>query len=1667
MNQPRPRAMRALVATVVMLAPSLAVLSAAPGAVALDNVPFADGPVPWVGISGIRNLLYFRQNDEGESIMTTSPPGATDLPVSAGARTVPYAVGAGADIPGTNAIAQFRSSRLTHEVNITGDNALTVQFWVQLPPSSAYTWTVGVRSEGPDELVGTETWTDSDADAHCEEPVDDAPTFVRCVASVKLNQEHNRRFDFRENSRIRVDIQAAAPAGDLPVNLATWGLRIGDPDRPTFLELRAENAVKAATWTADKDSIVSKVFRPVYKKDVYNRVDAFFAIKSAFGSNDICAVENFPDACPLADAQISWRANRTAYPVGLANLTHIDLEPDDNSTDDQGIVAWRFPKELWDIGRWPFPSGEFTLESSFRIRRNDPAQAENVRAKWDFVISTQQITLKPYDDADSATQPTPLERQDHELAPGGTTTFLVLARNDGRSHDNLTLRVDLRSAQPAFGWQARVHGPRLTGANLLPVAPGAEELFLVTISAPAEAQAGQSAVFTVTATSTIDPQVKSNLYAVIATVSNTVREDVGVVVRDPVQRVRPGLDNDFTAYVWNRGNRPANLTMTLREVTTEGWNATLAGSADRYRFTATSVPPGDIYPITVRVRPDSDLSIGSDHNVTLNVTRAAGGGPGAEAGMSFRLTSFASFRLEVLRGINNDDRHYLEMACPEPPSPSPTWIPYCSDDSGDPAYQNDSVQGTYFRFWITNTGDVSARYEWSADDARELTPQFPADQRNDNWGPVQFGYRDLNGDFSTLGSIDLAPDETAEIYAWVPHQGDAGSFKESTLQFEIVVNNTATKQQLRRTVLAAGLDSHNNGNPGFGASYNGDGYRDSVKLEAVERTREYVSSRGSTPKVDVTSAGKGQVTKFVDLSGVPQYFYARFTHGYSIPNPEGVRLDLKGITAAKELGWNITMRPRTGVVEERLNPWRESLNLTNRNEFDGNRYESFKDYELEIQVRPPINGSAKVAAGETRTFTLQGGGAQLEFTAIVSQLANVTLNASKDQELVHAGQQAAFALLLSNQGSIRAPVELKARILDEQKANLWSLSPNAQNLDLAAHENRTLALLVGAPASAVAGDTVTVNVSAEFAKVPNDPNSVKVTRYLDLDIVVRPPSKLRLTPLPNAVQSAPGGLANFTLEVRNLDNTKATTYKVEVSPLPNWNQSAPSGGQVQAGSSARFAYLLEVPSDVLRDRSYASVVKVTDVSDPDNFEVAVVHVNIIGGQPFPIVSAAKSEDLVNRDGTTRFLMGVKNLGNAAGTFPLEAKAGDNRWSAHVENLAGQTIRDVTVTPNENVNVYLVVRAPRSVPEGTALPVTLTAFSPNFDRNSASTVRALIHDYGVDVEVRPARADVIAGQGVDFTVKVTNLGNGNDTLNLSADLQGLGDWTATFSTEQVTLNPGASADVSLTIRSPRERLPVARSYTMSVFGGSVGGSGLGLPKNDSAPIVLSVLNYRSFDVDSDGFLELAVDRNKRTADGFEHFLEIFTQGQVTQVVDNLSGKEDGRLDFLLDVPEEGSYDGVADLYYDPQEPFVYVIEFTPDVNGDATPDYLLDTDNDGVIDHAWDTATRTLWAVTVIRAFGGTAEQYLVDLNGDGKPDRYFDPAKNLVTRTVPQDDGRVGILTGTGDKNPSKYYDVNSGEVSDARVSSLGDFARTYWYFFLAFLLVLVVFGAVLAKRRK
>lgn len=1648
-----------------------AVVSLAPAANAQDTVP-TKPTVPLVPLPNLEQRLYLRHDnaqdpqggDSGRAdcaspggTFATTPAGTADsglfgdgvedrtCPVSTvgGAVTVTYATAAD--------LTPWRT------FNITGNNTFSYIHRGAIPDGIEVVVTVltGSTTLATGKIVG---FDDDTLQPHMDYVVDlnltsDAGNLGR--AQVFAGQALTLQLTGTSTE----EDQSGLGLPGSPTTLA-WAIS----DQGSYLEVRAQDAVRAATWITDERDQIRDIFAPIASnsfrpEDEGRRIVGHFALQSAFGFEDA-------STGPLPEFQVF--RNGIPSEVGPGGKTIVESVLNQSaSAPSQGLAVWTFEPGL--INYRGLTSGEYAVRVDARTHTG-AAITRGIEKV--FAITSQSVELAPFADPRA---PGVAETQAHTVLPGDSTTYLLAVTNRGNVNDTFTINVSAPNA-PA-GWGAQIGGPDVASRRI--VVP-ANETRILTLTVTAPFTPTGQVIHLVNVTSVLDPGTRSRDLTLVTSIGTDVVRDISVVFLPRDLSIEPGIDNLFSVYVWNRGTRVANASLEVQGTISPSWRAQLLfGDAGVGRIVISGIQPGDIGEATLKVVGPTSNSP-DRQTVRLNATNLDNAGVARDLDLLFTLRQLAGVRLQILSEVGTAT-HIVETSATSDPSCN---LPVASCD-------DDGVDGVWFRTWITNTGRATDTFTLSADTFGKASglgangpctsTVFPA--ATDGSAPAaDFGFyaRGAEGTKGGIAQVTIPAGNTSEVYAFLRVDRTATLCPDDEREVDffsfIVQATSASTGALGRAAAEA-------------IARDGGESQTGVFLESVSRTAEYTLSN---PVVDIRSANTRLVSGPAE-PGSTAYYRVRLTNlgswGEYTDNNGAHRpvINVSLLGTESETDWNISLRQVKENANDAnynlTNPFTRSVEISNLNardpDADGNpKREAWFDTEIEVRVETPANGSA--AKGSKAEFQLlaqvKGRDAKstLEMATIIADKAIINVSATPTRALAHPGEPGAFLLTLSNVGGSTTTVTLQAAMNPDRttSAQSWQVSPNSQSFSIAPFTNRTVALLVTPPAGASQGQTGEVALNITYFDRPDTfPTSTARVALNALSVDVVAPGTLQLTAPTTDLTIPPGGTANFTMSVRNAGSL-AVPFSALVTPIPNWSVDvSPSGGTLQAGENRTLVLILRAPLDVKNDTRFSSVVTIEEVGATNNFDSSAFNVNILGGKALPRINVPTLVKRVDRDGVQQFEVAVQNVGTAAGRLPLEVRSSDPSWIVGLVDQRGNNITGAQLGPNEIQLVNVTVRAPFTVPERAVVPVEIIAYSQDLTQAAKATLSAEIHDYGVQIVLDPASKEGLPGVPTEFVVRVKNTGNDNDTLNLSVNLVDLPEWSVDLSSQETRLEPGQEVEVRATLRSPTTPLPAARAYTFPFWVGTRGGQEVNISKNMTVGAVVTIPNYRSYDLDKDGQLEVTVDLDRRAGNGFEEFREVFTEGLSTQVV--ADPIFDGRTTFFLDVPRDRPYDGVADVWFNPETVHAFEIVHAPDVNGDGTPDYLLDTNRDGKMDKAFDSATERFWDVFEVKVFGDDRIQYLIDTTGDGRPDRFFDPEANegrgLVTRTQGASDvgaDLVGIDV-DDDESVDYYYNTRTQETSGAEVQNVGSFAKSYWYFFVVFAALVLLTVLLIVRRRK
>ncbi len=214
-----------------------------------------------------------------------------------------------------------------------------------------------------------------------------------------------------------------------------------------------------------------------------------------------------------------------------------------------------------------------------------------------------------------------------------------------------------------------------------------------------------------------------------------------------------------------------------------------------------------------------------------------------------------------------------------------------------------------------------------------------------------------------------------------------------------------------------------------------------------------------------------------------------------------------------------------------------------------------------------------------------------------------------------------------------------------------------------------------------------------------------------------------------------------------------STWTVQLS------QTATSN--IGSSSTATFTVTVRAPSTGVDISSFCfATIKVTSQNDPTNSTSSVLLSTVLKRTYGVSITSPGIKNLDPGDSTS-YSFTVKNEGNDKDGYSLEATTVPDGWSASVDFDTGK------FDPGATKNATMTVQAP-STAEAKSYQFVVKAQSVTDNTTTATrTITANVNqEYKVSISSEGVKqVDITQDRVVNFNVRITNLGNGEDQFNL--------------------------------------------------------------------------------------------------------------------------------------------------------------------------------------------------------------------------------------------------------------------------------------------------------------
>jgi uncharacterized membrane protein len=369
--------------------------------------------------------------------------------------------------------------------------------------------------------------------------------------------------------------------------------------------------------------------------------------------------------------------------------------------------------------------------------------------------------------------------------------------------------------------------------------------------------------------------------------------------------------------------------------------------------------------------------------------------------------------------------------------------------------------------------------------------------------------------------------------------------------------------------------------------------------------------------------------------------------------------------------------------------------------------------------------------------------------------------------------------------------------------SLWTAEPTVDELTVPADGEGYFNVTVDVPEGVRAG-TYEVLVRATSTVDPTLPRE-RDTIPLNISIAF------------NVSATGPEGRVNILPEQVNIvqvqiknEGLGMDTFKLSIEdPLGDWAVPAATMVTLDPGWTAVVDVSLEPPVDA-EAGDYTLKVKATSANDP--MVSAIARITLRVGQIYAVAVTPVTWQVDGVQGqTVSSEFTVENQGNGEDTIrlfvitPPGALLDANLNKSFIE-----------LKPDESFKVTLRIEALTDATAGTYLIEVEARSEGGIQPAKAMVTYILPAEYGVDVKTGDGqgqvRIDSSIGGTEQFSVKVTNIGNGVDTFELfinSSDTN-LPTWFG-FDEDEVTISPGQSKVILVSIAVPSMAMAGSNSF----------------------------------------------------------------------------------------------------------------------------------------------------------------------------------------------------------------------------------------------------------------
>jgi len=286
---------------------------------------------------------------------------------------------------------------------------------------------------------------------------------------------------------------------------------------------------------------------------------------------------------------------------------------------------------------------------------------------------------------------------------------------------------------------------------------------------------------------------------------------------------------------------------------------------------------------------------------------------------------------------------------------------------------------------------------------------------------------------------------------------------------------------------------------------------------------------------------------------------------------------------------------------------------------------------------------------------------------------------------------------------------------------------------------------------------------------------------------------------PDAVISAPdSGKASDDIEFDGSGSTDENGAKEIVSY--SWDFDAKDGvSSDMTGAVVTHKYT--------KGGSYTVTLTVKDKHGAEDSETADIRITQTYGVTFENSGASSAE--INPGKSQVFTLMLTNTGNGDDTFDLTKTGSKSTWGDLSAN-------EIFLKADETRSVTLRVTVPTSAVALDQATISIDAISQG-SSESKDNVQVRItakQSYGVQAHMEALDAEIKAGETKTVSIRITNQGNGKDTIKFTAD--GTDKTWIDFKSDSMSMDASETKETTITIIVPKDAKKGDHAITLTAY-----------------------------------------------------------------------------------------------------------------------------------------------------------------------------------------------------------------------------------------------------------